>query len=141
MQSISAIEALDPRGFDLLLTPSRVERFCPFVARGQWLIDPAIIDALFQGVLVWSRQWRDSATLPTRIGLLQRFSREPLPDQLTAYVRIHSELSNPVTLGDAVIVDLQKVPRLAIWQFECTASPALNRLGGGWAGGIPSSAQ
>lgn len=141
LQSISAIEALDPRGFDLLLTPSRVERFCPFVARGQWLIDPAIIDALFQGVLVWSRQWRDSATLPTRIGLLQRFSREPLPDQLTAYVRIHSELSNPVTLGDAVIVDLQKVPRLAIWQFECTASPALNRLGGGWAGGIPSSAQ
>jgi len=138
-QSIVRIEAIDHRGFDLVLAPSRVEDFCPFAGRGTWLIDPVIVDALFQGVLIWSRRVRNSATLPNRVGLIQRFGRESIPNRLKACVRIHSETSNPVTMGDAVIVDDRGKVRLAIRQFECTASAALNRLGGGWAGGMPSS--
>jgi len=135
-QSIARIDALDRRGFDLVLAPSRAADFCPFAERGEWLIDPAVVDALFQGVLIWSRRVRDSATLPNRIGLIRRFGRDALPGELTARVRIHSDPSHPVTTGDAVFGDARGRVLLAVRQFECTASAALNRLGGGWAGGV-----
>jgi len=134
-QSIARIDALGQRGFDLVLTPSRAADFCPFAERGEWLIDPAVVDALFQGVLIWSRHARGSATLPNRIGLIRRFGRGGLPDELIARVRIHSDPSHPVTTGDAVFGDAGGRVCLAVRQFECTASAALNRLGGGWAGG------
>jgi hypothetical protein len=135
-QAIARIEALDRRGFDLALAPSRGADFCPFAERGEWLIDPAVVDALFQGVLIWSRRVRDSATLPNRVGLIRRFGRDALPSELIARVRIHSDPSHPVTTGDAVFGDARGRVLLAVRQFECTASAALNRLGGGWAGGV-----
>jgi acyl transferase domain-containing protein/NAD(P)H-dependent flavin oxidoreductase YrpB (nitropropane dioxygenase family)/NAD(P)-dependent dehydrogenase (short-subunit alcohol dehydrogenase family) len=134
-QRITGMAGVGPRGFDLTLTPSQPRDFCPFAAQGEWLFDPAIIDALFQGMLVWSRALRQSATLPNRIGLIQRFSQGQLPAKLQAQVRIHSDLDHPVTTGDAIIIDAEHTVHLALWQFECTASTALNRLGGGWAGG------
>ncbi len=138
-QTITRMAGVGPRGFDLELTPSQPHDFCPFAEQGEWLFDPAIIDALFQGMLLWSRALRQSATLPNRIGLIQRFSCGPLPLTLRAQVRIHSDLDNLVTTGDAMIMDAENTVHLALWQFECTASAALNRLGGGWAGGVLDS--
>jgi hypothetical protein len=136
LQTIAAIEAIHHQGVDLRLTPSRTEQFCPFARDGVWQFDPGWIDAIFQAVLIWSRTVRGSATLPNRVGLIQRFNRSASTDPVQARIHIDSELDDPVTRGDAWIVDRQGAVLCALRQFECAASPALNRLGGSWAGGV-----
>jgi hypothetical protein len=138
LQTITAIEAMDEQGIDLRLTRSRTKLFCPFTENGAWHFDPGWIDAIFQAVLIWSRTLRGSATLPNRVGLIQRFNHLASTDRVKARIRIQSERDDPVTRGEAWIVDEQDAVLCALRQFECTASSALNRLGGGWAGGVRS---
>ncbi|MCB1921485.1 MAG: SDR family oxidoreductase, partial [Candidatus Competibacteraceae bacterium] len=136
LQTIATIEAINHQGIDLRLTPSRTEQFCPFTENSAWRFDPGWIDAIFQAVLIWSRALRGSATLPNRVGLIQRFNSSASIDLVKARIRIHSERDDPVTRGEAWIVDEQDAVLCVLRQFECTASSALNRLGGGWAGGV-----
>jgi NAD(P)-dependent dehydrogenase (short-subunit alcohol dehydrogenase family) len=136
LQTIAAIEAMNEQRIDLWLTPSRTEQFCPFTHDGAWQFDPGWIDAIFQAVLIWSRTLRGSATLPNRVGLIHRFNHSASIDRVKARIQIQSERDDPVTRGEAWIVDEQGAVLCVLRQFECTASSALNRLGGGWAGGV-----
>lgn len=136
LQTIATIEAMDEQRIDLWLTPSRTGQFCPFTHDGAWQFDPGWIDAIFQAVLIWSCALRGSATLPNRVGLIQRFNHSASIDRVKARIRIQSERDDPVTRGEAWMVDEQGAVLCVLRQFECTASSTLNRLGGGWAGGV-----
>ncbi|MCB1777637.1 MAG: SDR family NAD(P)-dependent oxidoreductase, partial [Candidatus Competibacteraceae bacterium] len=136
LQTIAAIETMDAQSIDLRLTPSRTEQFCPLTQGGAWQFDPGWIDAIFQAMLIWSRTLRGSATLPNRVGLIQRCGQSASIDPVEVRIQIQSERDDPVTRGAAWIADQQGAVLCALRQFECTASPALNRLGGGWAGGV-----
>ncbi|HRX70923.1 MAG TPA: SDR family oxidoreductase, partial [Candidatus Competibacteraceae bacterium] len=105
LQTIAAIEAINHQGIDLRLTPSRTEQFCPFTENGAWRFDPGWVDAIFQAVLIWSCTLRGSATLPNRVGLIQCFSSSASIDLVKARIRVHSERDDPVTRGEAWIVD------------------------------------
>jgi len=135
LQTIVDIERIDQHG---LLARLRVTTPCelyPPAKEGQWLFDPALLDGAFQLVLVWSRAIRNNTPLPARIGRIRRFGNQPLPDELRCSIEVVSDPMNPLIQVHVYLFDDQGRLRIGVEDFYGSASAALNRVGGAWAGG------
>ncbi|MCG6870709.1 MAG: SDR family NAD(P)-dependent oxidoreductase [Gammaproteobacteria bacterium] len=102
---------------------------------GEWLFDPGMVDAAPQVALVWAFAQREESALPTRMGRVRRFGTEPVSACRMHFLLYPDSLEHQVR-ADVAFVDAQGNLRLFIEELECTSSPALNRLGGGWKGEI-----
>ncbi|WP_295541931.1 type I polyketide synthase [uncultured Thiohalocapsa sp.] len=137
LQSIRALLAIDARGVLARLATTPPARLNPAATAAHWVLDPALMDGAEQLVLIWSRAMRDTTPLPNRIGATQCFGTEPLPGELICHLQIRSAPNAAVIRYDIAFCDTQGRLRLLLRDCEATAKAALNRVGGGWAGGAP----
>ena len=112
--------------------------FYPPAVGQDWLFDPGIIDGGLQLVFAWSCEYRDSACLPAVLGHIARFGEGPLIGEVTFAVEIQEGWTDSLIRWRFEIMDAQGRTRLAVDDCEAWIDPKLNRLHGGWAGGVPA---
>ncbi len=101
----------------------------------QWMFDPGMLDCAPQMAIVWAHVVRSESALPSRFGRVRRVGAQSL-GPCRMYFTLHPGQPANVVKGDVAFVDEAGQLRMLIEEFECTSSPALNRLGGGWKGEI-----
>jgi len=135
-QTMKTFEGIDERGALVPVDPTDPEQWLPGVGGDQpWLFDPGLIDTGPQMALVWVNVMRSASALPSRFGRVRRFGSGPL-GPCRMYFLVYGEQTEEQVKADVAFVDEAGHLRLFIEEMECTSSPALNRLGGGWKGEI-----
>lgn len=132
-QTLIGFEGYNDQQIVAALRPSQASSFYPPARDARWQLDPALVDGAFQALIVWSRLRLDATPLPSRLGRIRRLRAESLPERLI--VRLHIAAVEAGVRCDIRFTDADGQIYLEIDDFECAASAALNRLGGGWAGG------
>lgn len=127
-QQIVAIEGIGDHWMSAIIRPS-----CPadclrsFNTRGQWLIDPIMVDCGFQLAILWARVHHDMTPLPSVIGAYRRFgvpSGAPIRCQMHAETRAGGAL----LLNQFFFSELDGRLLGLIEDMEGACSRALNRL-------------
>jgi len=135
-QTMKTFDGIDERGALVPVDPTDPEQWLPGVGGDQqWLFDPGLIDTGPQMALVWVNVMRSASALPSRFGRVRRFGSGPL-GPCRMYFPVYGEQTEEQVKADVAFVDEGGHLRLFIEEMECTSSPALNRLGGGWKGEI-----
>jgi hypothetical protein len=137
LQTITNIVTLNERRLVANLKPTLPRDFYPPAQEGEWCFDPGVLDAALQLVLVWSRAVRNTTPLPSRLAKIQRFGVEPLSDELTIAIDFLTAVDDPVNSCRFSVFDSDGRLRYHVEDLESVASAELNRLGGGWARGLP----
>ena len=136
LQTIHRLIGLDRRGALADVQPCDPAVWRPDASfNSGWLFDPGIIDAAAQLALVWAHATRAESALPSRFGRVQRLGDGPL-GACRMHFLLYPDQPEHQVRADVAFVDAAGRLRLFIEELECTSSPALNRLGGGWKGEI-----
>ena len=85
--------------------------------------------------IVWAHVMRSASALPNRFGRVTRYGKGPL-GTCRMHFLTHVDQTEDQVKADVAFVDENNQLRLLIEEMECTSSPALVRLGGGWKGEI-----
>jgi NAD(P)-dependent dehydrogenase (short-subunit alcohol dehydrogenase family) len=160
-QGIVDVEALGPRGARAILRPSSPRDCLRGNPRGEWLIDPIVIDSALQMQVLWARLHWDITLLPAGIRAYRRFgplrveshfaettvgslsSERPRGDRPTDVrrtsciryeLRIRPENQVPINRVDHCFFGLDGRILGFITDGEATGSKALNRLADGQRG-------
>ncbi len=102
---------------------------------GHWLFDPGLLDTAPQMAMAWARKMRNTSCLPSRLGRVRRFGHAPLRS-CRLYFRLVGGADETTVRAEVAYVDDAEQVRLLVEDMQCTATPTLNRLGGGWKGEI-----
>ncbi|MER2603780.1 MAG: SDR family NAD(P)-dependent oxidoreductase, partial [Candidatus Competibacter phosphatis] len=135
-QTLTGFVGYNKQGIVATLCGSQAGDFYPPAATARWQFDPALIDGALQSILVWARLTGDVTPLPCRIGQIRCYGAAALPDVLQCRVAVLSQADDALIRCHITLFDERQRLRVEIQGFECTADRALNRLGGGWAGGL-----
>ncbi len=123
LEAISAIEGISETGMRVALKGS------PFVSElvpsqlAPFLVDPLVVDGVFQALIVWCRNQKGAPSLPQRIKRL-RVYRPFSGGEFTASIRIIEHDGATVTAN----IEVLNAARVVVAQFEgyvCTVSPTL----------------
>jgi len=136
LQTIKRLSGLDRRGALADVQPCDPAVWRPDAAfDAGWLFDPGIVDSAPQLALVWAHATRGESALPSRFGRVRRLGRGAL-GACRMHFLLYPDQPEHQVRADVAFVDAGGNLRLFIEELECTSSPALNRLGGGWKGEI-----
>ncbi len=135
-QTLTEIQSIDESGVIALGAPSRPERFAPWSTNQAWSFDPGLIDGLLQTVWIWSRAVQDASTLPLHAKAVRRFDGDTSKGPLKIDVQILTEADDPDVLTAMRVFDGDGRLCYEIENFQGRTSPQLNRLSGGWQGGL-----
>jgi hypothetical protein len=135
-QTLTRIINLDRGG---VLAEARGTRPGEFLAAdpgAAWDFDPALIDGALQSAAIWTRSVQNASALPAVAKGVRRYTGDPLHGPLTVVVVRLSPVDDLLANSDIKVFDA--AGRLCYWldEFQGQASPTLNRLGGGWQGGV-----
>ena len=135
-QTMTSFIGVDEKGAIVTIQPSDPREWLPdTMADDGWLFDPGIVDSGPQMALVWAQVIRSASALPSRFGKVSRFGTQPI-GRCRMYFNVHPDQSENQVKADVAFVDENNQLRLLMEEMECTSSPALARLGGGWKGEI-----
>jgi acyl transferase domain-containing protein/NAD(P)-dependent dehydrogenase (short-subunit alcohol dehydrogenase family) len=135
-QTMRGFDGLDKRGALADIQPTSAASWLPNVqAEHDWLFDPGVIDSGPQMAIVWAHVMRDASALPSRFGRVRRFGTGPL-GKCKMHFLLYPDQDDSTVKADVAFVDQQGHLRLFMEEMECSSSPALVRLGGGWKGEI-----
>lgn len=137
-QTVRSISVMSREWIVATLTATRPQDFYPPAEGREWLFDPGIFDGVLQIIFSWSRWYRDSACLPTGIRRLERHGDAPLSGELTAIVELLDGFTDAHMQARLEVLDANGRVVLTGEDLEGWMDPRLQRLGGGWAGGIPA---
>jgi acyl transferase domain-containing protein/NAD(P)H-dependent flavin oxidoreductase YrpB (nitropropane dioxygenase family)/NADP-dependent 3-hydroxy acid dehydrogenase YdfG len=141
LQTMTSFIGLDKRGALAEIRSSKPEQWLPKVSFDKhWIFDPGIIDSAPQMAIVWAHVMRSASALPSRFGRVRRFGTAPL-DSCRMHFLLYADQSEEQVKADVAFVDRNGQLRLFIEEMECTSSPALVRLGGGWKGEVATDAR
>jgi hypothetical protein len=138
-QTLTRIVDLDPTHVISLATGTLPADFVPVDRNIRWNFDPGLIDGLLQTVWIWARAVQNASALPLSVQSVERFSGDPLQGPLIAETVLMSAPDNPECLTDLRVYDALGRLCYRLYAFKGQASPQLNRLGGGWQGGVRPS--
>jgi acyl transferase domain-containing protein/NAD(P)-dependent dehydrogenase (short-subunit alcohol dehydrogenase family)/NAD(P)H-dependent flavin oxidoreductase YrpB (nitropropane dioxygenase family) len=138
-QTLTRIVDLDPTHVISLATGTLPADFVPVDRKIRWNFDPGLIDGLLQTVWIWARAVQNASALPLSVQSVERFSGDPLQGPLIAETVLMSAPDNPECLTDLRVYDALGRLCYRLYAFKGQASPQLNRLGGGWQGGVRPS--
>ena len=85
--------------------------------------------------IVWAHIMRSASALPNRFGRVRRFGNSPL-GPCRMHFLLYADQTEEQVKADVAFVDEHEQLRLFIEEMECTSSPSLTRLGGGWKGEV-----
>jgi hypothetical protein len=126
-QGIEAIRSFDMSGATGLLRPSD-PRECLASAKGDWLLDPILVDSAFQMVVLWSRLNWDVTVLPSAVQTavpLSPFSNHPL---VRCDMVVRTETNFPVVHTDFFFYGPNDELCGVVMGLESNGSKELNRL-------------
>jgi len=129
---LKEISALNECGVRARVSPSRPADVMAMKRRGSWIIDPILLDAGPQLLILWAQEMRGTTTLPCRFGAVQIFDgfdaalRLGLPLECRLLVDARSD-------SLAIVADYQVFGPggdiiLCVEGLEGTGSTSLNRL-------------
>ncbi|MEI6167564.1 MAG: SDR family NAD(P)-dependent oxidoreductase [bacterium] len=125
---ITAIEGIRKDAIaGLLLSVSPAKCLSKAPPGSQWLIDPTVVDASLQLVILWERHWHDMTPLPMQIGrfrLYQSLSDQPVRCLVKPTLSDGGELLT----ADLYYTDLQGRLLAVMEGLQCACTRALNRL-------------
>lgn len=140
-QSLVSLEGCDTTGIQATLLPTARADFVPHEGDYTWDFDPSLIDGLLQMVWIWSRRIQGSSTLPLSFARTRRFAGVDPSGPYTGKVQILSDAGDANILCDIRLYDCAGALVCHLEQFAGFSSSQLNRLSGGWQGGIPLEVQ
>jgi hypothetical protein len=92
-----------------------------------WRLDPTVVDASLQLVILWERHWHDMTPLPVRIGRFRLF--EPLSGQpVRCVVTAATQDGGEALTADIAYTDTQGRLLAVMEGLQCACTQALNRL-------------
>ncbi len=111
-RNIRQLLAVRADGIDALVQPSLPTEWVGGV--GDWLFDPALIDAATQLASIWSGVHRNTPSQPCHVARILRFPG-PLPSAaLTMRLRVRADAADGELLCDATVIDANGQLRLAL---------------------------
>jgi acyl transferase domain-containing protein/NAD(P)H-dependent flavin oxidoreductase YrpB (nitropropane dioxygenase family)/NAD(P)-dependent dehydrogenase (short-subunit alcohol dehydrogenase family)/acyl carrier protein len=99
----------------------------PGLSAGDWLLDPTVVDASLQLVILWERHWHDMTPLPMQIArfrLFESLSGQPVRCLVKA---VAGEGGGSLT-ADIYYADLHGRVLAVLDGLQCACTKALNRL-------------
>jgi NAD(P)-dependent dehydrogenase (short-subunit alcohol dehydrogenase family)/acyl carrier protein len=97
--------------------------------RGHWLLDPTVVDASLQLVILWERHWHDMTPLPMQIARFRLF--ESLSDQpVRCLVKATVSDGGESLMADIFYTDATGRLLAVMEELRCVCTKALNRLSG-----------
>jgi NAD(P)-dependent dehydrogenase (short-subunit alcohol dehydrogenase family) len=140
LQGIAAVEAIGPGGARAALRRSSPRACLGGDPRGQWLIDPVVLDSAFQAQVLWARMHWELTLLPAVVRSYRRVvpsrggperSDPGAHDEIRLEMRMAAGNQNPLCNADHYFFDQQGYPLALVTGVEAAGSKALNRLAGG----------
>ncbi|TCP63426.1 polyketide-type polyunsaturated fatty acid synthase PfaA [Rhodovulum bhavnagarense] len=101
-----------------------------------WTFDPALVDGMLQSVWIWARAIQDFSGLPLSAGVIRRHDGDPMNGPLLIETDIRDITTANNVHSDIRTFDASGALCYEIADFVVQCTTALNRLGGGWAGGL-----
>lgn len=139
-QCLKRIVALNERGSRAQVSPSRPDGCMGAGCRGSWIIDPVLLDAGPQLLILWAQQMRGMTALPSRFGDVRMF--EGLAEALLAHsckpleccLLVDAAGEGPIVTASYQVFGPGGEIVLSVEKLESTCSESLNRLAIGIAG-------
>lgn len=128
LRCIEEVRDLGATGCVARVRASDPARWSSRAVGGSWLLDPALLDAGPQLVIVWSRLLHGTTALPTRLQLVRRL-RRPVPGQvLTCRLDVRPDSDDCLVVADVEFASADGHRVLTVEGLEAVATPELNRL-------------
>jgi acyl transferase domain-containing protein len=125
LEAITDVAGLSPQGMVLSLRTHRTsEALLPLPAT-EFVLGPLTLDGVFQALIVWCRNSRGAASLPSSIARLTQLRPFDDTGSVRAVVRIR-EVDGAVVTADVDLSDARGVA-LRIEGYVCTVSASLDR--------------
>ncbi len=128
-QGIAKIEGMYDKGLVALVKPSSPQSCLLPAVRGQWLVDPVVIDSGFQLAILWARIHHDMTPLPAKLEAYRRLAA-PTGALLRCHLQAESHAGGSVLITRLFFSELDGRLVAVIEGMEFSCSKALNRLGG-----------
>ncbi len=128
-RGITRIEQIGTNGVKASIVASSPDRWLAGPSRGQWLIDPLMIDSGLQLLIVWAREHWDMTPLPSRFHAYRRFGA-PCNSHMSCEVHIKPNTRGHIIHADLYFLDADGRLLGILEDMEGTCSKALNRLAG-----------
>ena len=140
-QTLVSLDGCDNAGIQATLVPTKRTDFVPHAENSTWDFDPSLIDGLLQMVWIWSRRIQGASTLPLTFTRTSRYAVQDMNGPFTGQATVLSGTSDSDVTTDIRLFDSSGALVYHLEQFKGFSSPQLNRLSGGWQGGIPPENQ
>jgi hypothetical protein len=98
------------------------------MTRGEWLIDPVVVDCGLQVNVLWARQHWDVTLLPSSLARYRRFAPLSQDAPIRHELRINPETQAPIVRADHYFYSHEGTLLGVLEGMEGTGSRALNRL-------------
>jgi hypothetical protein len=99
----------------------------PESPHSHWLLDPTVVDASLQLVILWERHWHDMTPLPMQIARFRLF--ESLSSQpVRCLVKATAGDGGESLTADIYYTDTQGRMLAVLEGLQCACTKALNRL-------------
>ena len=128
LHCIQEVRGLGPAGCVARVRTSEPVQLSGSAVGRYWVLDPALLDAGPQLIIVWSRLMHGTTALPTRVKMVRRLGY-PMPGQLLiCRLDVHPDSNDSLIVADVAFAlpDGQQV--LTVRGLEAVATPELNRL-------------
>jgi hypothetical protein len=127
LQVLESIDGLSEAGMTLhLASPTDPRRLLPHGER--WSGNPAVLDGVFQALIVWCRAQKGAPSLPAQLGALRQWAPFPA-GSMRATVRVRESLGATVVSDVDLLDDAGRVVA-RLEGYVCTVSPTLDRAFG-----------
>lgn len=140
-QTLDVVKELAPGHVVTLAHATRPETFVPVPPGTEWDFDPGLIDGVLQTAWIWSRAVQGASTLPLGVRAVRRFAGDASLGPLRVETTILTPPESSAIMTTVRIFDRTGALVLRLEDFAGQSSPRLNRLGGGWQGGVPAKAE
>ncbi len=127
-KGINDIQGSNDEGIRAWVTPSSPDDCLLDAGKGAWLIDPVVIDCIFQLHIIWARQYRDMTSLPSSIKSYKQL--RPLSgEKIECQIKIANASTGSSIIQSEIGLFDQAGGLLGIMHgCESTCSQSLNRL-------------
>ena len=123
-QGIRSVHGTWDSGIAVTLRPGPdIAEWNPPAGTGAWLVDPLVVDGVFQAMILWCRAATGAPSLPSRIARM-RFYRDPTGDDVRVVATVRRRRGNNV-LSDVDILDSEGQLLARIDGYTCTAASSL----------------
>ena len=126
-QGISEIQEINSDNLQGIFVPSSPQKLLAGKPKGDWLIDPVIVDSGLQMIILWSRKYWDMMPLPSGFQHFRRFG--PLSGSKIFFQSKILPTSSPGMLhADLAFFNEQGKLMAFLEDMEAACSKSLNRL-------------